>query len=155
MVRKYNPEVEVEVGRGMWDGHVSHDAVMRENQHGKWVKLETFNNVTSLQRKEITRQQAHIKALQERIKELTHGVTLKTEECPCCTQTIIGFRRAANKWQVICQVCDFEGPTVHVKPEADNQQAQRSALVAWNKRSIRQRKAAANQFKQSEGDTHA
>ena len=145
MVRKYNPEVEAEYGRGMWDGHVSHDAVMRENQHGKWVKLETFNNVTSLQRKELARQQAHIRSLQERIKELTHGVTLKSEPCPCCGETILHTgKNEEGRWAVQCELCFFVGPAVHVKPETDKEQAKRVALVAWNKRSIRQRKADAN-----------
>lgn len=82
MVRKYNPEVKTEYGRGMYDGDEYHDAVMKEQQHGKWVKLETFENVTRSQRGEIKRQQDHIRALQARIKELIEGSSLNAEPCP-------------------------------------------------------------------------
>lgn len=144
MVRKYNPEVKTEYGRGMWDGIDSHDAVMKEGKDGKWVKLETFENVSNLQRKEISRHQAHIRALQERIRELTYGVQLNSEPCPCCLETILHAGKVEDgNWAVQCELCFFVGPAVPVKPETTNEQAQKLALIAWNKRSVRQRKADA------------
>ena len=142
MVRKYNPEVKTEYGRGMWDGIDSHDAVMKEGQYGQWVKLATFEQVTAGQRKENERLKDHVRALQERIKEMTEGVTLKTEACPCCGQTVINVGpKGQNHWIVNCQICTFEGPTVPVKPGTTNEYAQKQALVAWNKRATRFHKA--------------
>lgn len=143
MVRKYNPEVKTEYGRGMWDGMDSHDAVMKEQQNGKWVKLDTFLNVTNLQRKENERLKAHIRALQERMKELTHGVQLKSEPCPCCGETILHAGKVENRWAVQCELCFFIGPAVPVHPNLKTDQAKKLALIAWNKRSVRQRKADA------------
>lgn len=144
MVRKYNPEVKTEYGRGMWDGIDSHDAVMKEQQHGKWVKLETFENVSRGYRKQLESQNDHIRALQERIRELTHGVQMKSEPCPCCGETILHAGKVEDgNWAVQCELCFFVGPAVPVKPETTNEQAQKLALIAWNKRSVRQRKADA------------
>jgi len=144
MVRKYNPEVKTEYGRGMYDGDQYHDAVMKEEQHGKWVKLETFENVTRSQRGEIKRQQDHIRALQERIKELTEGSTMKTEPCPCCQQTAVfsGSNGAGDDtWFAQCELCGFEVGIIGVRPGSTDDQARRVALTAWNKRSLRMRKA--------------
>jgi uncharacterized coiled-coil protein SlyX len=143
MVRKYNPEVKTEYGRGLWDGCVSHDAVMTEEKNGQWVTLKTFGAVTSQQRKRLEKQQAHINALQARIKELTHGVQLNSEPCPCCGETILHAGEVEGRWAIQCEICFFEGPAVPVKSDTGNERAQKLALVAWNKRSVRQRKADA------------
>lgn len=143
MVRKYNPEVKTEYGRGMWDGVDSHDAVMKEDKNGQWVKIETFTNVTNLQRKENDRQKAHIRALQERLGELTLKVPLKTEPCPCCGETIIHIGKSEGRWAAQCELCFFVGPAVPVDPNLTNDQAKKIAMKAWNKRSIRQLKADA------------
>ncbi len=144
MVRKYNPEVKTEYGRGMWDGMDSHDAVMKEQQHGKWVKLETFENVTRSQRGEIKRQQDHIRALQERIKELTEGSSLNAEPCPCCNEANLQIGNNGQNddtWYVFCRECDFEIGVIGVRPGSTNDQAKYQAIVAWNKRVARKRKA--------------
>jgi len=147
MVRKYNPEVKTEYGRGMWDGVDSHDAVMKEGKDGKWVKLETFENVFNLQRKEIARHQAHIRALKERIQELTSGApALKNVPCPCCNQT---FMQAGdnggndNTWYALCALCEFKIGIIGVRPGSTHAQALNQAIVAWNKRAARMRKADA------------
>lgn len=67
MPRKYNPTVKTEYGRGMYDGDEYHDAVMEESEHGKWVKLETYNDETARLRAQIDRLNKHVHVLQDKL----------------------------------------------------------------------------------------
>ena len=136
MVRKYNPEVQTEYGRGMWDGCDSHDAVMKEGEHGKWVKLETFEHTTKNQASEIAKLKKHVATLQGQIAVLKGDVRVGPHSCAKCDGMNARAVTQFEAHKMICGFCGAEGPSVPL----NSHNWEIEVLRMWNKRQERARR---------------
>lgn len=134
MVKKYNPHI-----RHMeycYDDFSS-EATLIEERNGNWVKLETYNQVTSGHIKQIAKLQKQIAILKNKTNDTIVPSTLVI--CPCCNTVDITWEPSGvNRGYMICRGCSFVGP--EVMANENNINLYDLAVVAWNKRVIRMNK---------------
>lgn len=139
MVRRYNPEVKTEYGRGMWDGCDSHHAVMKEEERGKWVKLETFEQTTKGQASEIAKLKKHVATLQGQISVLKGDVRVGPHSCAKCdayNTHVTSSTFPHDCYKLVCGSCGNEGPSLPTT--TTNWEIE--VVRMWNKRQERARR---------------
>ena len=70
MVKRYKPDIKTEYGFGAYSEDVYHDAVMKEDAQGMYVKLSTFEDETKRLRAMIHRLENKNAALENELVQI-------------------------------------------------------------------------------------